>query len=89
MDAFEASEHFITHATPVRLRSSAYGVTAVRPFTLWLFVQKQGEQLALAVNNQLRVFKLHDESIIDFDPGGRFGSFLPFSVHNILRHTSF
>jgi hypothetical protein len=30
----EASEHFITHAHPVRLRSVVYGVAAVRPFAL-------------------------------------------------------
>lgn len=82
----KASEHFITHATPVRLRSAVYGVAAVRPFASWLFVGKQPEHLVSSDNYQLPFFKLHDESIVDFDPGGKTHSSSLFSVCIFLRN---
>jgi hypothetical protein len=39
-DVTEASEQFITHTIPVRLRSSVYCVAAARPSAWWLFVGK-------------------------------------------------
>jgi len=56
----KVSEEFVIHVAPVRLRSTVYDVTAVRPFALRLFVGKQAEQLFFAVNNQIRVFELHE-----------------------------
>jgi len=46
----EASEDFVIHTAPARLRSSVYGVTDVRPFALRLFVGKQSEQLTSSIN---------------------------------------
>lgn len=81
----EASEEFVIHTAPMRLRSIVYDVAAVRPFASWLFVGKQAEQLVFAVNNQLRVFDLHDESIVVFDPGGRYGLCSLFFVFKALQ----
>ena len=44
-DVTEASEGFIIHTTPVRLRSAVYNIAAMRPFASWLFVGKQPEYL--------------------------------------------
>jgi len=85
-DVTEASEDFIIHTTPVRLRSVVYGVTAVKPLASWLFVGKQIEQLVSTFNNGLPFFKLHDESIVDFDPGGRTHLSSIFSVRIFLRN---
>lgn len=65
----EASEEFVIHTAPVRLRSTVYDVAAVRPFTSWLLAGKKAEQLASDVNNQVQFFQFHDEFIVDFDPG--------------------
>jgi hypothetical protein len=73
----------------VRLRSSVYGVTAVRPSALSLFVGKQTETIASAVDNKIRSFQLHDESIVDFDPSGSVGSCSFFSVFKVLRQICF
>lgn len=48
----EASEEFVIHTASVRLRSTVYGVAAVRTFASWLFVGKQSEQPVSAINNQ-------------------------------------
>jgi len=85
----EASEDFVIHTAPVRLRSAVYGAAALRPFASWLFVGKQHEQLVFTVNNQLRVFELHDESIVVFDPGGRFGLCSLFFVSKTLQQIRF
>lgn len=80
----EASQDFIADL-PVRLSSAVYGVAATRPSSLSLFVGKQSEQLASSINIQFQFLTLHDESIVDFDPGGRISSCLMFSVFTILR----
>jgi hypothetical protein len=85
----EASEDFVIHTAPVRLRSAVYGGAALRPFASWLFVGKQPEQPVFTVNNQLRVFELHDESIVVFDPGGRFGLCSLFFVSKTLQQIRF
>jgi hypothetical protein len=84
----EASEEFVIHTAPVRLRSAVYGVTAARPCVLWLFVGKQAEQFASDVHNQVQFFQFHDEFIVDFDPGG-ISSFLLFSVFTIFQPIQF
>lgn len=66
----EVSKEFIT-TLPVRLRSSVYGVAAVKPLASWLFIGKQTEPLVSSDNNKLLFFTLHDEFIVEFDPGGR------------------
>ena len=81
----EVSEEFVIHTAPMRLRSTVYDVTAVRLFASWLFIGKQAEQLVFAVKNQLRVFELHDESIVVFDPRGRFGLCSLFFVFKALQ----
>jgi hypothetical protein len=86
---FEASEDFVIHTASVRLRSSVYGVTAVRRSALWLFVRKQTEMIASAVDNKIHFFQLHDESIVDFNPGGSVGSCSFFSVFIVLRQIRF
>ncbi|RHN77028.1 hypothetical protein MtrunA17_Chr1g0150311 [Medicago truncatula] len=85
----EASEHFITHATPVRLRNTVYGVAAARPSALWLLVGKQAEPIASDVDDKIRSFQLHDEFIVDFDPGGSVFSCSLFSVLTVLRRIHF
>jgi hypothetical protein len=84
----EASQELIA-ALPVRMSSTVYDVAAAKPCALWLFVGKQSEQLASSIKIQLPFLKLHDEPIINFDPGGRTGSFLLFSVFAILRQIRF
>jgi len=73
------------HNLLVRLCSVVYVVAVVRLFASWLFVGKQSEQPVSAINNQPRFLKLHDESIVDFNPGGRIGSCSLFSVFKVLR----
>jgi len=47
-------------------------------YDAYIFVRKQ-EQAAIAVKNQFQCFDLHDEHIVDFDPGGNLcGSTLSF-----------
>jgi len=87
-DVTEASEYSIIHTTPVRLRSSVYGVATARPFASWFLVGKQAASIIFAINNQVRSFQLHDEFIVDFDPGGS-SLCSSFSVYKVLRHTSF
>lgn len=48
-----------------------------------VFVGKQ-EQAAITFKNQFQCFELHDESIVDFDPGGRFGSSSVLFVFKVL-----
>jgi hypothetical protein len=72
-NASEAFEKFIIHTHLVRLCKSVYGAAAVRPFV---------------VNNQIRSFQLHDESVVNFDLCGC-SSFSLFSVYDVLCHTSF
>jgi hypothetical protein len=79
----EVSEVLID-TLPVRLWSSVYSVVAVRPFASWLFVGKQTEQLVSTFNNRLWFFELHDESIIEFDPGGGASSCLMLFVFTVL-----
>jgi hypothetical protein len=74
---------------PVRSCSSVYGVAAVRLFASWLFVEKQSSHPVSAINNQVQFFQLHDEFIVDFDPGGSIFSRSLFSVFPVLRYTSF
>ena len=73
----------------MRLRSSVYEVAAMRPFASRLFVGKQDKQLVFAVNNQFQFLKLHDKSIVDFNPGGRISSRSMFSVLTVLRRIHF
>lgn len=77
--AFKKSKHLIIH-TNFSCSGPVYDVSA--------FVGKQ-EQTVIAVKNQFQFFNLHDESIVDFDPGGRIGSFLLFSVFSVLRRIHF
>jgi len=83
-NVFEALKEFIT-TLPRRLKSFVYGVAPVRHFAMWSFVGKQAEQLVIVVNKQLRIFKLRDNSFVDFDPDKRIGSFSLFFVFNVLQ----
>lgn len=85
---FEAPEVLVT-VLPVRLCSTVYGVAASRSLALWFFAGKQTEPIVSAVNNQVWSFQLHDESIVDFDPGGRVFFCSLFSVLIVLRQLHF
>lgn len=49
----------------------------------FFFVEKQ-EQAVIIVNNMLQFFQLHDESIVDFDPGGNLCGLLPSSLSSFI-----
>jgi hypothetical protein len=70
-EAFARSEDFAINTLPVRLCGSVYGISAARSFASWLFVGKQTESLVSSDKQSIFVFKIHDESIVAFDPGGR------------------
>ncbi|CAJ2629463.1 unnamed protein product [Trifolium pratense] len=64
------SENLIKGRVPL-CYGSVYGVAAIRPFASWFYVRKQKQQISsTAINNQVWLFELHDECIVDFDPGG-------------------
>jgi hypothetical protein len=83
-----APEVFVT-SSPVRLYSAVYGIVAVKLLTSSSFVGKQSEQPVSTINNQFRFFKLHDVSIVDFDPGGGIVTCLLLSVFTVLRQIQF
>jgi len=87
-DVTEASEHSTIHTTPVRLRSSVNGVATARPFASWFLVEKHTASIVFAINNHVPSFKIHDEFIVDFDPGGS-SLCSSFSVYKVPHHTSF
>ncbi|KAK2383655.1 hypothetical protein QL285_071086 [Trifolium repens] len=61
-------ENLIKGRLPLR---SVYDVSAIRFFVSWYYVGKQRKHISsTAINNQFFLFKLHDEYIVDFDPGG-------------------
>lgn len=77
--AFKQSKHLIID-TVITCFGPVYGVCC--------FAGKQ-EPIASADNNKIQFLKLHDESIVDFDPGGRIRSCLMFSVFAVLRRIQF
>jgi hypothetical protein len=81
----EAPEDFVIDTLPARICGSVYGVATMRSFASWLFVEKQTAPLVSSDINQLPFFELHDESIIEFDPGGEASSPSLFSdtVHSV------
>jgi hypothetical protein len=87
-EAFVKSEDFVIDTLPVRSCSSVYGVASVKPLSSWFFIGQQTEPIASDVDNEVRFFQLHDEFIVDFDPGG-ISSCSLFYVYKVLRHTSF
>ncbi|PNY02544.1 hypothetical protein L195_g025856 [Trifolium pratense] len=48
---------------------SVYGVAAIRPFASWFYVGKQQQQISSTANNKIWPIELHEQCIIDFDPG--------------------
>ena len=83
--AFTKSEYFVIDALSMKLWNSVYCVASVRPFASRLFFGKQTEQLDSTVNNQFRSFQYHDESIVDFDPGGSSLCSLFFLFNNLRQ----
>ncbi|CAJ2657439.1 unnamed protein product [Trifolium pratense] len=62
------SENQVKGRVPLR---SVYDVSTIRPFASWFYVGKQKQQISsTTINNQVWLFELHDECIVDFDPGG-------------------
>lgn len=77
----EASKKLFIHTLPVKLCGSEHRREAVR--------HSPQQHIVFTFNNHPLFFKFHDESIVDFNPGGRNGSCSLLSVFDVLCLTSF
>jgi hypothetical protein len=61
-----------------------YGVASISFFGFWFYGEKQQQQISsTAINNKVWPFELHDQCIVDFDPGKRACLISPFAACNI------
>lgn len=77
--AIKNSKHLIIH-TVVSCSGPVYDAP--------VFVGKQ-DHTVITVKNNFQCFDLHDEQIVNFDPGGRISSCLMFSIFTVLRQLQF